>query len=144
MSGRRFNMFWYAVVVLLLANAVVWVLKLQTRQPSYGQLHFFDIGQGDAIFIEAPNGNQMMIDGGPGRIVLSELGKVMPFFDRSIDVLLVTNPDKDHIGGFVDILRRYKVKTLIEVCLETIEKKAEKPPKVRFIFYYQLHFFKLI
>lgn len=71
-----------------------------------------DIGQGDAIYIEAPNGNQMLIDGGPPKAVLSALRSVMPFYDRTIDALLVTNPDKDHIAGFIDVLERYKVGTV--------------------------------
>lgn len=75
---------------------------------------FLDIGQGDAIFIESPTGTQMMIDGGPGVVVLRELGKVMPFYDRSIDLLLVSNPDKDHMSGFLDVLRSFKVSAVIE------------------------------
>ncbi|MES2087735.1 MAG: ComEC/Rec2 family competence protein [Patescibacteria group bacterium] len=73
-----------------------------------------DIGQGDAIFIEAPNGNQMLIDGGPPKTVLSALRKVMPFYDRSIDMLMVTNPDADHMAGFIDVLKSFKVGEVIE------------------------------
>lgn len=75
---------------------------------------FLDIGQGDAIYIEAPNGKQILVDGGPDEGVLRELGKVMPLFDRSIDMLVITNPDKDHIGGFIPIFERFKVTYFIE------------------------------
>ncbi|MES2223385.1 MAG: MBL fold metallo-hydrolase [Patescibacteria group bacterium] len=77
-------------------------------------ISFLNIGQGDAIYIEAPNGRQIMIDGGPDEVVLRELGKVMPTFDRSIDAILITNPDKDHIGGFINIMEKYKVDDIIE------------------------------
>ncbi len=76
---------------------------------------FLNIGQGDAIFIESPNGNQMLIDGGPPSGALSrEIGKLMPFYDRSIDMIMVSNPDKDHLGGFVDLVNSYNVASVIE------------------------------
>ena len=75
---------------------------------------FLDVGQGDAIFIETPSGKQMLIDGGVGRAVLSELSSVMPFFDRSIDVVLNTHPDKDHIGGLPDVFENYNVALVID------------------------------
>lgn len=80
---------------------------------------FLDVGQGDSIFIEAPNGNQMLIDGGIGRGVLRELGKVMPFYDKSIDVVVATHPDADHIGGLNDVLERYKVDLFMEPGVES-------------------------
>lgn len=75
---------------------------------------FLNVGQGDAIFIEAPSGNQMLIDGGPGKEVLRELSKIMPFYDRSIDVVLATHADQDHVGGLPDVLQKYKVKIFME------------------------------
>jgi competence protein ComEC len=75
---------------------------------------FLDVGQGDAIFIEAPNGNQMLIDGGPSKAVLRELGKVMPFYDRSIDVVLASHADQDHVGGLPDVLQNYKTDLFLE------------------------------
>ena len=70
---------------------------------------FLDVGQGDAIFIQSPTGNQLLIDSGNGVNILAKLGQAMPFFDRSIDAVLATHPDQDHIGGFPDILKFYKV-----------------------------------
>ena len=75
---------------------------------------FLDVGQGDAVYIETPEGVQLLIDGGPDSSVLRELPKVMPFWDRSLDVVLATHPDKDHIGGLVDVLTRYDVDTIIQ------------------------------
>jgi competence protein ComEC len=73
-----------------------------------------NIGQGDAIFIQAPSGRQVLIDGGPDRSVLRELSQVMPWYDRSIDLVIGTHPDKDHIGGLVDVLERYKVAMIMQ------------------------------
>lgn len=74
---------------------------------------FLAVGQGDAIYIETPDGVQLLIDGGPDGTVLRELPKVMPWWDRSLDMILATHPDKDHIGGLVDVLGRYEVSRII-------------------------------
>ncbi len=76
-------------------------------------VHFLNIGQGDAIFIETPDGIQMLVDGGPDATVLRELGAVMDPFDRSIDVVVATHPDLDHIGGLTDVLARYNVSHIL-------------------------------
>lgn len=73
-----------------------------------------DVGQGDAIYIESPTGVQVIVDGGPGNALLQQLPKVMPLFDRSIDALVETHPDLDHIGGFVDVVGRYAVGAFVE------------------------------
>ena len=74
---------------------------------------YLDVGQGDSSFIESPTGVQVLIDGGPGSSVLRELGEVMGSFDRTIDIVIATHPDADHIGGLVDVLERYEVATII-------------------------------
>jgi competence protein ComEC len=74
---------------------------------------FLDVGQGDSIYIETPDGVQLLIDGGADSGVLRELADVMPLFDRTLDVVLATHSDKDHIGGLVDVLKRYTVKNII-------------------------------
>lgn len=70
---------------------------------------FLDVGQGDAIFIEAPNKTQVLIDAGRGREVLRELGQVMPFWDKSLDMIIATHDDADHIGGFPAVLDSFRV-----------------------------------
>lgn len=75
---------------------------------------FLDVGQGDAIFIEGPTGVQVLVDGGATPAVLRELGRVMPWYDRSIDAVVATHPDLDHIGGLVDVMRRYRISVFLE------------------------------
>lgn len=91
----------------------IWYLALQATS-SQLTVAFLDIGQGDAIYIEGPNGNQILIDGGADTKVLARLGEVMPLGDRSIDVVIGTHPDKDHIGGLPDVLKRYYVSYVFE------------------------------
>lgn len=68
----------------------------------------FDVGQGDAIFIDAPD-MQILIDGGPSDQIIEKLTAVMPFYDRTIDLVINTHPHADHINGLVDVLERYEV-----------------------------------
>lgn len=109
---------WISVIALfLVANATVWIAVYDEQTQNGSNIltvAFLDIGQGDAIFIEAPNGNQVLVDGGPNAKVLSELGKVMEWYDKSIDMIVATHPDKDHIGGLVDVLKRFEVARVLE------------------------------
>lgn len=98
----------------LAAAGCVWYVVVQEDRGGLLTFAALDIGQGDALFVEAPNGAQMLLDGGPNAMVLQKLSAVMPFYDRTIDVLVVTNPDKDHIGGFLDVLKRYEVAMVVE------------------------------
>ncbi|MES2416302.1 MAG: ComEC/Rec2 family competence protein [Patescibacteria group bacterium] len=96
--------------------AVVVFLFYTDWQNSHRKMTFamLDVGQGDALFVESPSGVQMLIDGGPTHSILAPLAEVLPLYDKKIDVLMITNPDADHIGGFVDILKNYEVSYIIE------------------------------
>jgi len=100
---------WLAVIAVL-----VWTAAL--AQPD-GRLHviFCDVGEGDGIFIRSPQGHEIVIDGGPSPSrFLDCVGKKTPFWDRSIDVVIISHPDEDHIAGLVPLLERYEVGAIIE------------------------------
>ncbi|MFA7192271.1 MAG: MBL fold metallo-hydrolase [Candidatus Paceibacterota bacterium] len=80
----------------------------------YLKVAFLDVGQGDAIYIDAPNGRQVLIDGGPDSRVLPMLSDVMPAFDRSIDMLIATHADADHIGGLPSVIDNYQISNILE------------------------------
>jgi competence protein ComEC len=103
----------YVLAGLLLANILVWA-SLYRQKPGNLKVYFLDVGQGDAIFIETPNKYQVLIDGGRNKKVISELGKIMSFGDRSIDVVIATHPDADHIGGLPEVAERYSVGLFLE------------------------------
>ncbi|MEK7208559.1 MAG: MBL fold metallo-hydrolase [Patescibacteria group bacterium] len=105
---------WWILAALFVATFFVWYAVVWEDRSGLLTVAFLDVGQGDAIFIESPTGVQVVVDGGPDRSVLRQLGRVMPFYDRTIDMLLVTNPDKDHFAGFLDVLRAYRVGTVME------------------------------
>lgn len=78
--------------------------------PGQFEMRALDVGQGDAILLTTPHGHTMLIDGGASDMVLARrLGEVLPHWDRSIDMVFVTHPDADHIGGVAGVLRRFDV-----------------------------------
>ena len=107
---------WKIILFGTLLTANFFILYIYCRENSRGILTvaMLDIGQGDAILIEAPNGNKIMIDGGPDGVVLRRLGETLPFFERNLDMLIVSNPDKDHMGGFIPVLNSYQVANVME------------------------------
>ena len=94
---------------LSVAAFLVWRIVL-TQPDGYLHVHFLDVGQGDSIFIQTPSGRQVLIDGGsdPQRL-FAELGEVMPFWDRNIDLLVLTHPDLDHMGAQLTLPERFKI-----------------------------------
>lgn len=74
---------------------------------------FFNIGQGDSIFIETNQGHQILIDGGPDNSVLNSLEKRMNPFDKNIDMIILTHADKDHLAGIVSVLKIYEVDVFV-------------------------------
>lgn len=105
--------FGLSILLFCLLLFLIYFLAAGTKSGEL-KVSFLNIGQGDAIFIESPTGVQVLVDSGGDKKVLSELSKVMPFFDRSIDIVLASHPDKDHIGGIPSVLQKYKVHMLIE------------------------------
>jgi competence protein ComEC len=103
---------WYLLIFLLIINIFIFYYIYYSNTGELA-VTFLDVGQGDAVFIKSPSGRQMIIDGGANNSVLRELGKVMPFYDRSIDVVLATHADQDHVGGLVEVLKRFKVDLFI-------------------------------
>lgn len=75
--------------------------------------YFLDVGQGDAILIKTPDNHQIIIDGGPKNYVLEELQAVLPFFDKTIDLMVLTHPHADHVDGLVEALKRYDVDNVL-------------------------------
>src|SRR3989338_6630452 len=100
--------------VLALGVVAIWYIVLYVEAHRLFRVTFFDVGQGDAIFVEAPNGNQILIDGGPSDRIAAKLGEHMPFWDRSIDLLILTHPHTDHLNGLLEVLKRYDVGMVME------------------------------
>lgn len=110
-KNQKFN---YLILgILSLVAVFVWSVVFSQTPTNFLVVHFFDVGQGDAIFMEMPNHQQVLIDGGPDKTVLEKLSQTMPFYDRTIDLIILTHPDNDHLTGLVEVLKYYQVSHIL-------------------------------
>ena len=108
----------FLVIIFFIASIFV-VINIKTsgyiKGVTTGSLvvYFLDIGQGDATLICTPDGNDILIDGGPSDSLIKKLGQYLPFYDRTIEMIVLTHPDSDHVTGLVEAVRRYKVEKIL-------------------------------
>jgi len=99
---------------LTIAAIFVW-LALFTFPDGRLHVSFLDVGQGDSILMESPSGHQILVDGGPSPAAVTfALGKALPFWDRSLDLVVLTHPQEDHLAGLIGVLERYQVGLLLD------------------------------
>ena len=101
---------WVIFIAVLLGflNFVCWREVFALAGPKYLLVDFLNVGQGDSAFIMTPEGHQIIIDGGPNYSALEDLQTLMPVWDRTIDLVVLTHPEADHMQGLLDILQKYK------------------------------------
>ena len=99
-------LFWLFLFLVLVWSAVF------SLPDQHLHLTFCDVGQGDATLISYQN-EQILIDGGPDNQVLGCLSQKMPFWDRTIEMIVLTHPEDDHFGGLIDVIKRYNVKQFV-------------------------------
>ncbi len=76
-------------------------------------IYFLNVGQGDATLFYTTDRQVILVDGGPDLSVLYEIGRVLPFYEKTIDLLVLTHPDSDHLNGLVETAQRYKIKNFL-------------------------------
>lgn len=107
---RRYkNVKYIAIVTIVLIAAAIY-----SFQSSPINVIFFDVGQGDAILINGPDNFQILIDGGPDDTLAKKIGRYLPANDRTIEVILLSHPDSDHLTGLIEIVRRYNVRHIVQ------------------------------
>ena len=111
----------------LLSVALIWA-ALAGLPDGRTHVYFLDVGQGDAILIRGPTGRTALVDGGPDPVVLSDrLGRVLPFWQRRIDVVAATHADSDHLAGLLPLVGRYRVGYVLEPPGMSTGAAAEAP-----------------
>ena len=105
---------WWVLVPVVSVAALLCIAALSLPDT---RLHvvFVDVGQGDAAFISTPTGQQVLVDGGADPVEMAQfLGKRMPFWDRTVELVVLTHAHSDHVTGLVEVLRRYRVERILE------------------------------
>lgn len=95
---------------IIAALAAFWFCCGEERKLT---VDFLDVGQGDAILIKSPYGQNVLIDGGPDKTILNRLAEKLDFADKKIDLMILTHPHDDHVAGLSDVVKQYDVKKII-------------------------------
>jgi competence protein ComEC len=111
------NKFYYLPFAVLLVFLLYFSYQIYIENRPL-EVVFLDVGQGDSILIQKGT-KQILIDGGPsGKTELAELGKYLPYFDREIEAVILTHPDRDHLAGLVEVARNYRIDKVLETRAE--------------------------
>lgn len=101
------------LIFLFIIAIIIWIFVFKQEGNKFLKVEFFDVGQGDAIFIETMDKKQILIDGGPDLSILEKIGREMPFYDRYIDLIILSHPEADHLSGLIEIIKRYQIGAII-------------------------------
>lgn len=112
MSAKLYKILIPLVVIGLFVSLLLF-FRHTANKPLYLSVDFLDVGQGDSELIKTPNGQNILIDGGPDNQVIQRLGEKLPWYDHQIDLMILTHPHDDHVAGLVGVLHHYDVKKIL-------------------------------
>jgi competence protein ComEC len=101
------------MITLIISCMVLIYVIFSNLSDNHTRLVFCNVGQGDASYIRVKNKVDILIDAGPDKKVLNCLGKHMPFYDRTIELAILTHPQKDHHYGYNHLIKRYRINNFI-------------------------------
>ncbi len=114
MSSKLYKILLFLGIIAVLVSVPIFYFHQSARVEEKNlEVDFLDIGQGDSILIKTPYDQNILIDGGPDDSVIKELGENLPWWDRTIDLMILTHPHDDHITGLIDVIKRYHVQKIL-------------------------------
>lgn len=99
------------ILCLLLSILLLWKEYFLVFDENL-HLYFFEIPLGDAFLLKTPHGKTIVIDGGIDATVLEKIAPVRSFWQKKIDLLVLTHPDLDHLAGAKHLLEKYRIENI--------------------------------
>lgn len=125
------------VSLLIFCNLIALSVFLDLQEEGDLEVVFLDVGQGNAALVQTPQRHNILIDGGPEDEIVKSLSEELPFWNREIDLMILSHPHSDHLSGFVEILDRYNVKKVLwngqktdSLTYERWKSKLDMPTKL--------------
>ena len=105
---------WQVPTIVVVIAVLMWAAVLYTPSGTL-KVVFADVGQGDMTVITTPGGHRIVVDGGPDGVqAAGVLDNETPFWDRNVDLVVLTHPHADHVSGLTEIARRYRIERILE------------------------------
>ena len=104
------------ITIFLIGVLGIYVACFELRDEVM-EIYFFDLDRGRSIFIRTPHNQTILIDGGQNSQIMRELTKILPFYRRRIDTIIVTNSFPKNVGGLSEVVRRYEVGKIVAPAL---------------------------
>lgn len=117
----RKRLLWLSLILSLLLLSS-WLWRFWPAPEAACRVTFFDVGQGDAILIQTPDRQDILIDGGPSNRIVSLLGPQLGFGNRELELVILTHPDSDHLTGLIPVLERFPVR---QIFVSDVENPTE-------------------
>ncbi|PIV46993.1 hypothetical protein COS21_02365 [bacterium (Candidatus Gribaldobacteria) CG02_land_8_20_14_3_00_41_15] len=111
-GGKKLYKIFLIFGIAVLLAGIVWFWLFYSAAKNL-EVDFLDVGQGDAILIKAPGGQNILIDGGPDKVILKRLAENLAWWDKTIDLMILTHPHDDHVAGLIEVLKRYQVEKIL-------------------------------
>lgn len=94
---------------LVIFDGIIWNEIIFNAPGGNPEVYFLDVGQGDSELVVLPDNVKVLIDGGPDKKILGNVSSAFSYFNRHIDLAIMTHAQLDHFGGLIEILKRYQV-----------------------------------
>lgn len=106
----------FLISIVVAAAIVFFIYPRSGHRTELGACEFaaLDVGQGDALLVQTPDHQDILIDGGPSANFYQQLGRMLPPGDRDIELMVLTHPHADHVNGLVEVTRRFQVNKVLD------------------------------
>lgn len=100
-------------IFLIASDCFIWSEIIFNSKNKNPEIYFLNVGQGDSELVALPGKVKVLIDGGPDKKILNNISSILSYFDRRIDLVVMSHPQLDHFGGLIEVFKRFDVGAFI-------------------------------